>query len=112
MDTAAGAAMTVIVTPLFRGRMPMVVDRVLTVTTPGNTVDVVVTERGVAVNPQRKDILENLRGKDIPLVEIGDLKKMAEELTGIPATPPFGEKVIGIVEYRDGTIIDTIRQRV
>ena len=112
MDTAAGAAMTVIVTPLFRGRMPMVVDRVLTVTTPGNTVDVVVTERGVAVNPQRKDILENLRGKGIPLVEIGDLKKMAEELTGVPAAPLFGEKVIGIVEYRDGTIIDTIRQRV
>ena len=112
MDTAAGAAMTVIVTPLFRGRMPMVVDRVLTVTTPGHTVDVVVTERGVAVNPQRKDLLENLRGKGIPLVEIGDLKKMAEELTGVPAAPLFGEKVIGIVEYRDGTIIDTIRQRI
>jgi len=112
MDTAAGAAMTVIVTPLFRGRMPMVVDRVLTVTTPGHTVDVVVTERGVAVNPQRKDLLENLRGKGIPLVEIGDLKKMAEELTGVPGTPPFGDKVIGIVEYRDGTIIDTIRQRI
>ena len=112
MDTAAGAAMTVVVTPLFRGRMPMVVDRVLTVTTPGNTVDVIVTERGVAVNPQRKDLLENLRGKGIPLVEIGDLKKMAEELTGVPGTPPFGEKVIGIVEYRDGSIIDTIRQRV
>ena len=112
MDTAAGAAMTVVVTPLFRGRMPMVVDRVLTVTTPGHKVDVVVTERGVAVNPQRKDLLENLRGKGIPLVEIGDLKKMAEELTGVPGTPPFGDKVIGIVEYRDGTIIDTIRQRI
>jgi citrate lyase subunit alpha/citrate CoA-transferase len=111
MDTAAGAAVTVIVTPLFRGRMPMVVDRVLTVTTPGETVDVVVTERGVAVNPRRKDLLENLRGKGIPLMEIGDLKKMAEEFTGIPKTPSFGEKIIGIVEYRDGTVIDTIRQR-
>ena len=112
MDTAAGAAVTVIVTPLFRGRMPMVVDRVLTVTTPGETVDVVVTERGVAVNPRRKDLLENLRGKGIPLMEIGDLKKMAEEFTGIPKTPSFGEKIIGIVEYRDGTVIDTIRQRI
>lgn len=111
MDTAAGAALTVIATPLLRGRMPMVVDRVLTVTTPGNTVDVVVTERGVAVNPQRKDLMENLRGKGIPLVEIGDLKKIAEELTGTPKPIPFGDKVIGIVEYRDGTIIDTIRQR-
>ena len=112
MDTAAGAAMTVIVTPLFRGRMPMIVDSVLTVTTPGETVDVVVTERGVAVNPRRKDLLENLRGKGIPLMEIGDLKKMAEEFTGIPKTPSFGDNVIGIVEYRDGTIIDTIRQRI
>lgn len=90
----------------------MVVDRVLTVTTPGETVDVVVTERGVAVNPRRKDLLENLRGKGIPLMEIGDLKKMAEEFTGIPKTPSFGEKIIGIVEYRDGTVIDTIRQRI
>jgi citrate lyase subunit alpha/citrate CoA-transferase len=112
MDTAAGAAMTVVVTPLFRGRMPMIVDRVLTVTTPGETVDVVVTERGVAVNPRRKDLLENLRGKGIPLVEIGDLKKTAEEFTGIPKPPSFGEKIIGIVEYRDGTVIDTIRQRI
>jgi len=112
MDTAAGAAMTVIVTPLFRGRMPMIVDSVLTVTTPGETVDVVVTERGVAVNPRRKDLLENLRGKGIPLMEIGDLKKTAEEFTGIPKTPSFGDNVIGIVEYRDGTIIDTIRQRI
>jgi len=112
MDTAAGAAMTVIVTPLFRGRMPMIVDSVLTVTTPGQTVDVVVTERGVAVNPRRKDLLENLRGKGIPLMEIGDLKKTAEEFTGIPKTPSFGDNVIGIVEYRDGTIIDTIRQRI
>ena len=74
MDTAAGAAMTVIVTPLFRGRMPMVVDRVLTFNTTGNTVDVVVTERGVAVNTQRKDILENLRGKVFPLCNIGTSK--------------------------------------
>ncbi|MGI6252854.1 MAG: citrate lyase subunit alpha [Aminivibrio sp.] len=108
MDTAAGAAMTVVVTPLFRGRMPMIVDRVITKTTPGNTVDVVVTERGAAVNPLRKDLLDNLRGK-VPLVEIEDLKKMAEAFTGIPKPPPFGDRVIGVVEYRDGSEIDVIR---
>lgn len=108
MDTAAGAAMTVVVTPLFRGRMPMIVDRVITKTTPGNTVDVVVTERGVAVNPLRKDLIDNLRGKT-PLMEIEDLKKMAEAFTGVPKSPLFGERVIGIVEYRDGSEIDVIR---
>lgn len=108
MDTAAGAAVTVVVTPLFRGRMPMIADRVITKTTPGNTVDVVVTERGIAVNPLRRDLLNNLQGK-VPLVEIGDLKKMAEAFTGIPKPPPFGDRVIGIVEYRDGSEIDVIR---
>jgi citrate lyase subunit alpha/citrate CoA-transferase len=112
MDTAAGAKITVIVTPLFRGRMPMVVDQVITRTTPGNTVDVVVTERGIAVNPGRKDLLDNLRGKGLPLMDIHDLKKMAENMTGVPSMPPFGERIIGIVEYRDGSIIDVIRQRV
>ena len=89
----------------------MVVDHVHTNTTPGNTVDVVVTERGVAVNPKRKDLLENLRGKGIPLLDIVDLKRMAEEMSGVPAPIPFGERIIGVVEYRDGTVIDVIRQR-
>lgn len=90
----------------------MVVDQVITRTTPGNTVDVVVTERGIAVNPGRKDLLDNLRGKGLPLMDIHDLKKMAENMTGVPSMPPFGERIIGIVEYRDGSIIDVIRQRV
>ncbi len=111
MDTAAGSRLSVIVTPLLRGRMPMVVDHVHTITTPGETVDVVVTERGVAVNPRRKDLLENLRGKGIPLLDITDLKRIAEEMTGVPAPIPFGERIIGVVEYRDGRVIDVIRQR-
>lgn len=111
MDTAAGARLTVIVTPLLRGRMPMVVDRAITVTTPGDTVDVVVTERGVAVNPRRNDLVENLKGKGSPLVDIHDLKKLAEEMTGVPRLPRFGGKIIGVVEYRDGSIIDVIYQR-
>lgn len=111
MDTAAGARLTVIVTPLLRGRMPMIVDRVITATTPGDTVDVVVTERGVAVNPGRSDLVENLKGKGIPLVDIHDLKKYAEEMTGVPRPPRFSKKIIGVVEYRDGSVIDVIFQR-
>ncbi len=59
-DTAAGAKLTIVVVPLVRGRIPCVVDRVLNVVTPGETVDVLVTERGIAVNPRRKDIEEQL----------------------------------------------------
>ena len=109
MDTAAGAGVTVIVTPLLRGRLPMVVDRVLTVTTPGSTVDVIVTERGVAVNPARPDLAEALRKARLPLRDIGDLRDDAYALTGEPETPRFGDRIIGVVEYRDGTVIDVIR---
>src|SRR3712207_612197 len=53
-DAAAGAKLTVAVASLVRGNLPIVTDEVLTVTTPGESVDVVVTDRGVAVNPDRK----------------------------------------------------------
>ncbi len=109
MDTAAGARVTVIVTPLLRGRLPMVVDRVLTVTTPGSTVDVIVTERGVAVNPARTDLEGAVRKARLPLCDIADLRDDAYALTGEPETPRFGDRIIGVVEYRDGTVIDVIR---
>ena len=35
--------------------------------------------------------------------------KMAYEMTGVPEKPKFGDKIVGIVEYRDGTMIDTIK---
>lgn len=109
-DTAAGAKLTVCVTPLIRKRIPIVVDRVLTVITPGNDVDVVVTDRGIAVNPNNKELLEKLSKTDLPLCTIEELKNTAEKLTGKPEKIEFGEKVVGVVEYRDGTIIDVIRQ--
>ena len=39
-DTAAGAKLTIITTPLIRGRIPVVVDDVIVVSTPGESVDV------------------------------------------------------------------------
>jgi len=110
MDTAAGAKLTIIATPLLRGRMPIVVDKVITVTTPGETVDVLVTERGIAVNPARSDLIGKLKEAKLPIKDIRDLNKEAYNLTGIPEEPQFTDKIIGLVEYRDGTIIDVIRQ--
>ena len=49
-DTAAGAKLAIIIAPLTRARLPLVVDRCLCVSTPGRTIDVVVTQRGIAVN--------------------------------------------------------------
>lgn len=110
-DTAAGAALSIVVAPLLRGRLPMVLDRVHTVVTPGETVDVVVTERGVSVNPRRKDLLENLQGvANLPLMDIEELKRQAYGLAGEPDPVPVTDEIVGVVEYRDGTVIDVIRK--
>lgn len=107
-DTAHGAKVTVITTNLVKSRMPIIKERVTTVTTPGEDVDILVTERGIAVNPRRADILERLSGTNLPIMPIEELLKIAHEITGVPATPPRSEEPVGVVVYRDGTVIDTI----
>jgi citrate lyase subunit alpha/citrate CoA-transferase len=111
-DTAAGAAVSIVVAPLLRGRLPMVLDKVQTIVTPGETVDVIVTERGVAVNPNRKDLIDNLKCANLPLMNIEDLQKIAYDLAGKPEEIPVTDEIVGVVEYRDGTIIDVIRKPV
>lgn len=108
-DTAAGAKLTMIVAPLTRARLSIVVDKVLCVSTPGNTVDVLVTQRGIAVNPKRIDLKENLLASGLPVVDIHELKRMAEKITGVPKEVKLGSKTVANVIYRDGTVIDTIK---
>ena len=109
-DAAAGAKVTIIVSQLLRGRLPIIVDHVLTATTPGESIDVVVTEHGVAVNPRRQDLREMLVKAGLPVRDIHDLKKLAEEMAGKPKPIVTGDRVVAVVEYRDGTVIDTVRQ--
>ncbi|MBU3171213.1 citrate lyase subunit alpha [Clostridium estertheticum] len=109
-DTAAGSKLTMIVAPLIRGRIPTIVDKVNTVITPGETIDVVVTDRGIAVNPLRQDLIEKLTKAKLPLFTIEQLKGKAEKITGKPKAIEYTDKIVGIVEYRDGSIIDVIRQ--
>lgn len=109
-DTAAGASLTVVVLPSFRARMPMIRDRVVTITTPGETTDLIVTERGIAVNPRRPELRDCLTDAGLPVVDIHDLKDQVERLTGHPREIEFSDEIVGLVEYRDGTIIDTIRK--
>ena len=108
-DTAAGAKLAMIVAPLYRARLPIVVDKVLCTTTPGHTVDVLVTQRGIAVNPLRKDLEDKLRAFGLPVYDIHELKDMAERVTGKPQTRVPGGRAAAEVEYRDGRIIDRIR---
>jgi len=109
-DTAAGAKLTIVVAPLLRGRLPMVKDAVHTVVTPGETVDAIVTERGIAINPKRVDIIDNLKNSGLPIMSIHELKDIAYKLCGKPEAIQLSDEIVGVVEYRDGTIIDVIRR--
>ncbi|MCP5049398.1 MAG: citrate lyase subunit alpha [bacterium] len=97
--------------PLFRDRIPVLVDEVTTIVGPGELIDVIVTERGIAVNPRRKDLLKALSGSGLPLRSIEDLKAEAEKICGgKPAKPKLADKVIAAIKWVDGTVIDCVKQ--
>jgi citrate lyase subunit alpha/citrate CoA-transferase len=101
---------TIVVANLLRGRLPIIVDKVLTVTTPGETVDVLVTERGVAVNPRRPELQMQFLAAGLPVKEIQELKAIAEKIAGVPQKIKTKDRVVAVVEYRDGSVIDVVRQ--
>ena len=109
-DTAACAGVSIIVAPLVRGRTASVVRRVETVITPGETVDILVTDFGTAVNPRRKDLRERLEAGGVKVMDIAELRDKAESIAGVPDPVEYADRIVGLVEYRDGSIIDVIRQ--
>lgn len=109
-DTAAGSKCSIIVAPLIRGRISTVCDKVLTVTTPGEAVDVVVTDYGIAINPLRQDLIEAYKDSGLPITTIEKLRDMAYEIVGKPDEVEFEDQIVALVESRDGTILDVIRK--
>jgi citrate lyase subunit alpha/citrate CoA-transferase len=112
-DVASGAEISIVSLPLIRGRTPSIVKRVFTCCTPGETIGVVVTEAGIALNPRHKlyeELKEDMKKANIKISTIEELQQIAENLTGVPEEIETTEKVVCIVEYRDGTVIDVIRQ--
>jgi citrate lyase subunit alpha/citrate CoA-transferase len=109
-DTAAGAKLTLITTRLAAGAFPKIVERVTTRTTPGETVDVVVTEAGVAVNPRRPEVNDRFKSAGLNVVSIDALQALAEKEAGRarPAPVVCRDRVVAVVEYRDGTVIDIV----
>ena len=99
-DTAAGAGLTIIAQPLLRGRIPCVVDAL-------------VTEFGVTLNPRRADLIEACReAKTVPLVSMEELVERAKKLTGPMDPVVTEERIVGVIEWRDGTVLDVVRQLV
>ena len=108
-DTAEDSALSIIVCPLLRGRIPCIVNEVTTLITPGKSVDVVVTEYGIAVNPSRPEIAERLRAAGMQLITLEELRDRALRIIGTPAPLPFGDKVVGVVLDRGGSGLDVIK---
>ena len=70
-----------------------------------------VTDYGVAVNPRGPDQPEALKAADyIPLKTIQELRDIAYSIIGEPEKVHFADRVVGIIEARDGTIMDVVRQ--
>jgi citrate lyase subunit alpha/citrate CoA-transferase len=109
-DTAAGSKLCIIVSQLVNSRISVVKDKVTTITTPGNTVDVLVTERGIAINPLRADLLEIFKNSSLPIKTIDELREIAVEMTGPEKPIEFDDKTIALVQYRDGRIIDEVKK--
>ncbi len=94
--------------PSFRDRIPVIVDEVTTVCGPGELIDVVVTERGIAINPRRQDLLNAVQGSTLPILPIQDLKAGLDQLCGTPTRPQRTEQPVAVVKWVDGTVIDTV----
>ncbi|WP_161428399.1 MULTISPECIES: citrate lyase subunit alpha [Vibrio] len=109
-DAAAGANLAVVVAPLVRGRIPTVVEQVLNVVTPGQSIDVLVTDHGIAVNPLRPEIKARLLKSGLPVFDIEALMVRAQLLTGTAEPIEYEEQVVGYIRYRDGSVIDVIKK--
>ncbi len=96
--------------PLFRDRIPVIMDQVTTICGPGELIDVIVTERGIAINPLRKDLIEATKNSGLPIKTIQQLKEEAEEICGIPEKPTYGDKIVAAIKWVDGTVIDCVKE--
>jgi citrate lyase subunit alpha / citrate CoA-transferase len=105
------AGCTILAVPSFRDRIPVIVDEVTTLTGPGELIDVVATERGIAINPRRQDLIDAIKGSGLPIRPIQDIKKEVEKICGgKPSRPKPGDRPVAVVKWVDGTVLDTVWQ--
>lgn len=103
---------SILAIPSFRDRIPVIVDEVATLCGPGELIDVIITERGICINPKRKDLMKALKNSKLPIRDIKDLKKEVDEICGgKPAKPKLNkDKVVAIIKWVDGTVLDSVFQ--
>lgn len=103
---------TILAIPSFRDRIPVIMDEVTTLCGPGELIDVIITERGIAINPKRKDLLEAVKGSTLPIKTIQEIRDEVNEICGgAPAKPKINkDKVVAVVKWVDGTVMDSVFQ--
>jgi citrate lyase subunit alpha/citrate CoA-transferase len=118
---AAGSKLTIMFLPLASGKegkaFPRIVDEVFTVTIPGEVIDVAVTEEFVALNPGSRSpymdaLRDNAKVKGLDIVDIEQLHTIslarANEMGKVSPRSPVTDIPVEVIEWRDGTILDTI----
>ncbi len=101
---------TILAIPSFRDRIPVIVDEVTTLCGPGELIDVIITERGIAINPKRKDLIKAVKNSNLPIRKIEEIYEEVNILCGgKPAKPKLNkDKVIAVIKWVDGTILDSV----
>ena len=51
-----------------------------------------------------------MKDVDLPFKTIEELRDIAYSIAGEPQKVEFGDRVVGIIESRDGTIMDVVRE--
>jgi citrate lyase subunit alpha/citrate CoA-transferase len=101
----------IIPVPLFRDRIPVIIDELTTLCGLGELIDIVVTERGIVINPLRTDLINRMKGSSLPIVSMQELKEEVDYICGKPDKPPVSTKeedVVAIVKWVDGTVLDCV----
>jgi len=96
--------------PLFRDRIPVIKDEVTTICGPGEMIDIIVTERGIAINPKRTDLIEKMKDSKLPIKTIQELKAEADAICGPSQKPNLSDEIVAAIKWVDGTVIDVVRK--
>ena len=105
------AGCTILAVPSFRDRIPIIVDEVTSLCGPGELIDVVVTERGIAINPRRQDLIDAVKGTKLPIRSLQEIKTEVERICGgKPRRPKLGDRAVAIIKWIDGTVLDSVWQ--
>lgn len=102
---------TILALPAFRNRVPIVRESLTTFCGPGELIDVVITERGAAINPRRDDLAKAAKDAGYPLTTLEEIKSDTEKISGGPPDPArLTGCPVGVVTWVDGTVLDTLYQ--